>query len=69
MSLLPAERLEQAFERLDVRYAVAAHQIRLAGHDELGPAIDFRNHLLCHLDRFDHQRVHRRSRLLELGDK
>src|SRR6185503_17854363 len=66
---LPAERLEQALQSLYVGDLVQPHEIRFAGHDELGRRLRFREHLLRHLDRLDHQRIHRGARSLELGEQ
>ena len=41
-----------------------AHQVRFAGDTNSGSRLRFRENLLRHLDRLDHQRVHRGARAL-----
>ena len=69
MSRCVAERLEQALQLLDVRKLLEAHEIRLAGDHELRSRLASGKTLLRHLDRFDHQRVHRRASPLQLAEQ
>ena len=67
--VLLTEGLEERLQRLDVGQTPAAHEIRLAGEHELGLRLRIREDLMRHLDGLDHQRVHRRPRLLEVGEE